>query len=189
MPTTLVDPGWQWPDEECATLLHVNVQVWDLFDGQLLPDPETSRQASAALESGLVSARPSGSPVRRAVAIGDPEQDVLDEHLALYDRIAAQALLNQNSPLWNDHRGKPMVSIGPGLSDVGDCPLLLVLQGYQVPRDRAFEHSPQLSLGVIERSSGRLLWLRVLRLAEGDDLLAPEAPGRLIEAVTRGLMP
>ena len=163
--------------DAAVVILAADIRIWGRFGRQSLPlrhaDLAATRLAREALAAHLAAA-----PCPRITAAGE---ETLDQHLALYQRVATAWLANPAA-------ARAGLSVGSGLTEFsGGCATALILLGQQLPQPA--EASNWLSLGAIDVANGKLLRLAAVPIGAEDDLRRPEVLrrriGQLLERIYR----
>lgn len=136
----------------------------------ILPDPKRSAEATKWATQVLQEywgAEPRVTLVP-AEALAEPH---LEEQVGLYYQVAAQAfeIMASRDTRWRRKKSVPDFSIGPGLAELGarhQAQAILFVVGQQTQSSFAMQWGrgaqrvpPALTAGLVDLSSGRLVWL------------------------------
>jgi hypothetical protein len=170
----------QQQKERKIVFLPVDVSVEELTASGLTEEvPEWSEQGTVIVDSAVKNIIRSRKEITMVTmpAVNDEEQAVIDQHIALYDLVAGNALAYSNHPAWKDLRDKQGYTLGKGLAFIrercdADAALMVIGRDYissagrkttailfaalgaYVPLGRAILHA-----GVIDLETGDILWM------------------------------
>ena len=161
-------------------LLPLDVSVSQVTaSGNVDEDPVWCEQARKSLSQAVqreLAARPS-FVINPLPKLNETEQARLDEHLALFDLVAGNAItaVNNQSPAWNYKRQKFDYSIGPGLADFrekagADVALIIIANDFISTGGRKAMSVAATMLGVAPAMGYAGIYAGIVDLQTGDIL-------------------